>query len=245
MILLLAGCDTRGPAELYRDALHASTWEEGRDTCGKLPEADRGDCLVAVMEVHQRLDRADCETIPAGLWHSECVFLFAEREAKAGNLAYAVEACDRSGFGRECSYHLIREGARAVLDASIEDAAKATATWDGMQHAPDAERLFWRTWFRERLQKKIPVDPSGCTTPACNDGARETILMTLNGLARARGEAFCDGSLPSPVQGDRTMWVETGAVHEWIFEFVEGECARRSGRARGGAPHPSPGGPPR
>lgn len=243
MLGLLLGCDDRGPAELYQDALHAPTWEASRDTCRRLPAADQGDCLVASMEIHQRLDRADCEDIPAGLWHNECVFLFAEREAKAGNLAYAVEACDRSGFGRECSYHLIREGARAVLDAPMEEAAAATRTWEGMQHAPDAERLFWRTWFRERQQKDIPVDPTGCATPACQDGARETLIFTLNGLARARGEAFCDGSLPSPTIGTRTLWVETGPVAGWVYEYVEGECARRSGRPRG--PGTPGGAPPR
>ncbi|MDP2313273.1 MAG: proline-rich domain-containing protein [Pseudomonadota bacterium] len=231
--LLLSGCDQRGPAELYRDALAAPTWDEARGLCERLPEADVPDCLVAAMEVQGRLDEADCDVLPKGVWHDECVFLYAEREARAGNLAEAFTACDRTVFGRECSYHLIREGARAVLDRTLEEASPAAVPYTGLDRAPDAQRLFWRTWFRERMEKKVPVDPTGCPTRDCLDGARETVLLTLNALARAGGAGFCEGPPPDGQSGARVLWVEGPETIGWVTEFVEGECARRQGRARG------------
>ncbi len=237
----LVACDARGPAELYRDALRATSWEEARGLCRRLPEADRPDCLVAAMEALGRLDRADCDDIPAGVWRDECVFLYAEREARAGNLAEAFTACDTTVFGRECSFHLIREGARSVLDLPLSDAVPAAIPYDGLPRAPDAQRLFWRTWFRERLERKVPVDPTGCPTADCSAGARETILLTLNAFARAQGAAFCAGGpLPDGRVGARILWVEGPETVGWVAEFVDGECARREGRVRGPPRPPTP-----
>lgn len=199
------------------------------------------DCLVASMEAQGRLDEADCDVIPKGVWRDECVFLYAEREARAGNLAEAFAACERTVFGRECSYHLIRIGARTVLDRPMGDAAAIAVSYQGLPRAADAQRLFWKTWFRERMEKDVPVDPMGCPTLDCVEGARQTVLLTLNAFARAGGDAFCDGTIPDGKSGKRTLWVEGPETVGWVTEFVEGECARRKGQVRGwpGGPMPS------
>ncbi|MES2640567.1 MAG: hypothetical protein V4850_13825 [Myxococcota bacterium] len=188
------------------------------------------------MEAQGRLDEADCDGIPKGVWHDECVFLYAEREARAGNLAEAFAACDRTVFARECSFHLIRIGARAVLDQPLTDAAATAVAYQGLPRAADAQRLFWKTWFQDRMEKGEPVDPTGCPTQDCVEGARQTVLLTLNALGRAGGGTFCDGSVPDGNSGKRTLWVEGPETVGWVDEFVEGECLRRRGQTRGPIP---------
>ncbi|MFN7145142.1 MAG: hypothetical protein ACK4YP_15300, partial [Myxococcota bacterium] len=152
---------------------------------------------MAVQEALGRLDRADCDGILAGVWRDECVFLYAERVAAAGNAAAGFAACEDTSFGRHCTYHLIREGARAVLERPLAEAAVATDAYAGLRLAPDAERLFWQTWFRERMGRNQPVDPTDCGAlprgvDTCRQGARDTVELSLRGLARAKGTRFCE-----------------------------------------------------
>lgn len=241
LLLLLFACDGRGPAELYRDALRAETWEEGSALCRRLPEEDAPDCLVAVQEALGRLDRADCDAIPAGVWRDECVFLYAERVAAAGDAAAGFAACEGTRFGRHCTYHLIREGARAALERPLAEAAVATDAYAGLRLAPDAGRLFWQTWFRERMSRNHPVDPSGCGAlprgvEACHQGALDTIELSLQGMARARGHSFCKGPPPDGHAGERTLWVRTPETEAWVAAFVARACPRPPGEPeRGGA----------
>lgn len=234
-LVALLGCDDRTPAELYRDALRAETWESARAACLRLDGREEADCLLAAMEAHGRLEEDDCAAIPKGVWRDECLFLYAERVAKAGDVEAGLATCEGIGFGRECSFHLIREGARTVLRASMVDAAQRSLDYSGLTHAPDAERLFWKTWHRERLEAKIPLDPTECPNETCSTGARQTLLLTLNGIARARGEGFCDGSMPENASSERVLWVKTAETDAWVAEYVDGECARRDGRRRGPA----------
>jgi hypothetical protein len=212
----------------------SDSWWQARWLCGRLDGDAEPDCLVAAMEAQGRLEASDCQVVPEGLWRDECVFLYAERQARAGDLGEAMHTCEQTRFGRECSFHLIREGSRAVLDKPVAEAAAATGAYTGMKLAPDAERLFWKSWFRERLQKKKEVDPRDCPTASCFEGAREAVLSSLNGLARAGALDPCTGPLPDGTSNGRRLWVDHPIVWPWVMEFVEGECARREGRVRVG-----------
>jgi hypothetical protein len=188
--------------------------------------AEPGACVVAVAEAHGRLERADCDVVTDALWKDECVFRYAERAAKAGQRDAAVAACESTRFGRECTFHLIREGARGVLKEDVPTASAAIDPWRAVRLAPDAPRLFWRTWFRERLAAGTPVDPAGCADEDCLTGAREAIYTTMAAVARA-SEDFCGGELPSGQLGDKTIWVDGDRTRAWVAEWARNECTRR------------------
>ncbi len=245
LIALLACGDGRSDAQRYHDALTTPEWSTARASCEALasPTA-RPDCLLAAMERLGRLERADCALVADPLWNDECVFLYAERAARAGDLADAFAACNETRFRRECSYHLIREAARTVLDRPAAEAATRIAPYTSLPGAPDAPRLFWRAWHRERLAEHFPIDPAACGDDAtCVAGARETILVTLTAMSTARPEGLCGVPEPSGVTpSGRVTWVESPQTRTWVHHFVENDCARRRDGPPPGAPEPrSPG----
>lgn len=220
ILLLLAGC--RDAAADYRDALAAPDWDAARGLCLRLDQALAGDCLVSVLGRLGRTERADCDVVKEQIWHEECLFQYAERAAKAGQLQAAFDACEASAYGRECSFHLVRQASEGVLDREPAEAAAVIGPYLAMEAAPDAPRLFWRAWWRDRLAKKLPVDPTGCPDDACRQGAQETIYTTLHALARAQGEAFC-GTLPTSAR----TWVSNPTTDAWVREWQQSECRRR------------------
>jgi hypothetical protein len=191
------------------------------------------------MEESGRLEPGDCDVVPIGTWRDECLFLYAERVARRGETAAGFAACEGTRFGRECTYHLIREGARAALTLDLPAAAVRAGSYTGLRLAPDAERLFWKSWFHERMRGDQPVDPTECPTAACVDGARETVIFALNGMARANRSGFCAGPPPNGTVGGRVLWRDTAHTQAWVREFTLGEC---QGRAAG-RPGPPPTGP--
>ncbi len=238
LVLLACGGEAPGTGELYRDALAAPTWHDARALCGRIPAVQRDDCLVASMDTHGRLDEHDCDAIADGVWRHECVFLYAEREARAGNLSRAFAACEATAFGRECTFHLVREGARAATDLPLAEAAVVAVPYADLPRAPDAQRLFWRTWFKERLEAKEPIDPTGCATMDCVGGAKETLYLTLTSLARAPGGTFCGGAFPDGRVGARELWRPGPLTAGWVTEFVDGACAHDPGHRRAPVPLP-------
>lgn len=241
---LLLGCgDGRTDAQRYHDALSTSDWETARASCAALTATTaRPDCLLAAMERLDRLERADCALVEDPLWADECVFLFAERAARAGDLNQAFDACNETRFRRECSYHLIREAARAVLEVPAAEAAGRIAPYTSLPGAPDAPKLFWRAWHRERLAEHIPLDPGACGTDAvCVAAARETLLTTLSAMSTGRAEGLCGEPEPTGVTpSGRVTWVDSETTRGWVHHFVENDCARR----RDGPPAGAPGSPP-
>lgn len=246
--LCLAGCDPQADARAYRLALAAPTWDEAHDRCLALADPrNRGDCLVGAMERHDRLDPADCAELDAGLWYDECLFQFAERANKAGRLEDAFTACETSRFGRECSYHLIREAAWRVIDEPLDQAIAAAAPYRGLARAPDAPHLFWQAFFRELGRLGRTIDPSACPDADCRSGARDVVFQRLNGLYTADPAGWCawvpapgaavDPSLvpPIPSTGDgRPAWVDTPEVRGFVVSWSRTNCARW--RDRGGPP---------
>ncbi len=241
LIALLACADGRSDAQRYHDALTTDDWGSARSSCEALTSATaRPDCLLAAMERLGRLDRDDCAIVADPLWNDECVFLYAERAARAGDLADAFSACGQTRFRRECSYHLIREAARTVLDRPATEAGSRIAPYTTLPGAPDAPKLFWRAWHRERLAAQIPIDPAACGADAvCVHGARETILVTLTAMSTSRPEGLC--GVPEPTgttPSGRVTWVDTDLTRDWVHRFVHNDCMRRESGPPAGSPNP-------
>lgn len=224
--LLLLGCAAPSDAAAYRAALHASDWDQARDACTEVDDpTSRADCLVAAMERFDRLGPEDCQLVPAGLWRDECVFLYAERLARAARVPEAVAACERTGFGRECAYHLLRAAARETVDEPPARAARMIAPYTGMSDAHDAPRLFWKAWFREQAARDRPLDPTACPDATCVAAAREVLLQKLGARLSAAGPALCTGPVPAE-DGSRRLWVESPLVRGWVDTWQARNCAR-------------------
>jgi hypothetical protein len=234
LFALLLACSARTSADDYRDAMNATDRASARAACARLPEDARAECYVTVFD---RLggERSDCDVVPEGVWRDECVFLYAEDLAAAGNVPEAITTCGTTRFGRECSFHLVRAAVERVVDQPVATAAEAIAPYRSMPLAPDAPRLFWRTWFRDRYAKDIPIDPSGCADDECRAGAREALYFSLASLANMAGDALCGGPRIDGRSGDRALWVDDDVTRAWVAEWTASECRRR-GQAAGGAP---------
>lgn len=227
ILCALSACGMSEAAR-YQAALHAPDFEEAARHCERLSSVNsKGDCLVASMERHNRLNEADCERVPAGLWREECLFLYAERAAAAGDLQAAFATCDRINFGRECSFHLIREAARAVRDVPIDQAGAAIAPYRTLDRAPDAPRLFWKAWFRERQEVNIPVDPTGCPDLDCEWGAMQPVFMLLNTRVRDDAAKLCSAPITGVEPDGRVLWADTPLTRAWVSGWQNAECRRR------------------
>lgn len=223
-----AGCRKEPTtAELWQKALAAPTLAEGIALCHQGPPGLRAECVAVVADAHATLDRSVCDGLPGGVWHDECIFQYAERAAKAGQLPDAIAACNDTRFGRECSFHLLRDAAEAMWEDPMEKVTAFVKTWPSMDRAPDAGRLFWRTWHRKRLVERLPVDPTGCPNDDCLLGARDVIYQSLNGVAKARGADFCLNPPFDGWVGEREMWAYNDTTHAWFQEWATTECMRR------------------
>ena len=85
--------------------------------------------MVAVMDRLGVLERDACDAMPEGAWKDECLFRYAERVAAAGDVAAGAAACTQVRYARECSFHLVRNSARTVLERPVAQAAPALEPW--------------------------------------------------------------------------------------------------------------------
>ncbi len=236
---LLSACTSLTPSQHYAAALAATTWDDAHGHCVAIrTEPARSDCLAAATEALGR-PIADCADIKVDHWAQECRFQYAERTALTGDLADAFAACDGTPeYGRECSYHLIRQASHRVVDKSPD---KITDPFGGadfarLTRAPDAERLFWKAYFRERLANGVLIDPTGCPTQACTDGAQDEISLHLPGVMRANA-AFCEAD-PATVGG--TIWRPTPTTNAWIEQWRLRPCVLNKAPPLAMQPSPAP-----
>lgn len=222
----LLSCTSRTTSEHYAAALVAGDWAGAHRECAAIEgEPARSDCLVAITERHDR-PLADCSEIADPGWAQECAFQFAERAAQAGHLDEAFAACDNTpAFGRECSYHLIRQVADRQLDKPIAEVSDAAAPYASLARAPDAERLFWRAWFRGRLRRDVVIDPTGCPTQACEDAALDEMKTHLPGFRRSRPD-FCTADVTTIGE---TVWAHTALTTQWVSAWRSGPCTTTPG----------------
>lgn len=219
---LAAGCaPSLTASQHYAAALAAPDFDAGLPHCDALPDAAaRAECAVALTERWSRpID--DCARIADDRWAQECRFLYAERAARAGDLDAAFAACDGTPtFGRECSYHLIRQAAQAVADRAPADVVGLAAPYTRLARAPDAERLFWKAWVRERLAHGTRIDPSGCPVSACEEASFDELRVHLPGVRRSRPD-FCTADVHT-LGG--SVWVPGPLTDAWVTSWRVGPC---------------------
>ncbi len=147
------------------------------------------------MEKHGRLSEGDCAEITSQKWYAECMFLLAERQSKAGDLALALDTCDRSRYARFCTWHLVQDQVQATMSLSMAEAEGRIVAFKGARAIPDAPYQFWLTRFREQGGEGRPVDEHTCETlrdpGACYLAVEGHVRKTLDVLGRASLRTVC------------------------------------------------------
>lgn len=215
----LGGCspseaERLAAADAAPDATTAATH------CDTLPGEARDRCLVAQAD-RFAVEAAWCDRVPDERWRGECRFRAAERLVRAGAPAAATALCLSTPFARECTYHLLRESARTVLDQPPATAAAALTPWLAEPGAHDAAKLYWKAYFRERRGSGAVDDPTGCPDEACTAAARETFYESVRATFRADRAGFC-AAPPAEIQG----WTVTPDTSAWLATWAGDACAR-------------------
>ncbi|MDP6932836.1 MAG: hypothetical protein QGG40_07955 [Myxococcota bacterium] len=207
LALALWSCDglgDRSDAQNYARALAEVTdFSAARSSCDRVDSSlARGDCLLAIMEAHERLDETDCRTLDNDLWHDECFFLLAERQAASGGLAQGLDTCQTTAFARYCSWHLLQD---EVQDSLQEPAAEAEARLTAFRETrtlPDAAFQFWTIRFREQAGDGRPLDERDCTgledSESCIHAVQAHIRKMLDARARAARKKSSDTTPSRP-----------------------------------------------
>ena len=203
---LATGCERRGDAVLYADALaETKDFEKAADTCREIgAQQSRQDCMLAVIEQHGRLSDRDCASIADQKWSGECLFQLAERQAHAGDLPLALKTCDRSIFGRACTWHLLQDEVQASLDLHPSEAEARIAGFQGNRLMPDAAFQFWLTRFREGAGQGRTVDEVDCDELKDADPCRKAVEDHVRRSLELQWRAS-RGSVCSSPAGERAM----------------------------------------
>lgn len=214
---------TVSDATLYTQALHEPDFDRAFSLCMRIAsEQSQGDCAVAVMEHLHRREESDCQRLKPGLWQEECYFLYAERAAAEGRLREGFRACQRTDFGRECSFHLVRQGIRRVVALPPTEAADLLTAYQGLPYAPDLEFLFWKTYWRQRLEAGKAIEPNSCADEVCEVGARANVFELLE-ARRSNLVHTCEVWKQGGDVGGKS-WARTELTEGWVQEWMTHNC---------------------
>ena len=217
--LLLLAC-ARTPAEHYARALDVEVpLAKAMDGCGTLPAGDADDCKTAALEIRE--EEGQCGTLEDPLWKDECLFLEGERLRKEGRLEEAFALCESTRFGRECSWHILRDEAHNVHDRSFPE---VEAYYKGLPYGkrvPDGEALFWESWFTHRRFLGNKVDRRDCEVLSqprhCFEGADRTFDETC--LMQNR-RVFCE----KMASGEPLFTLEDGTSAFYVDSYSQGRA---------------------
>lgn len=215
LLLLLLGCaPTRPDHVIYTEAVHTTDYAQGVALCQTLADPElRGDCTVVLRERHKQWD--DCDLLE-GRWASECHFLAAEALGREGSYPTALERCQRSDFGKNCEVHIVGMIGTRTAHLTVAEADEALkAVYDDL-HTPIAAREFWRAWFRGRIMRSMPVDPTECTRPVCTAAGWTEVEAGTRRQRQAVGrEAYCAGDVVPVWAGAGVVEPVTLAAERW------------------------------
>lgn len=230
-LALLAGCERRSDATLYADALaETKDFDAAANLCRQIrPPLVRDDCLLAVIEAHDRLSEQDCAEITEAKWSSECLFQLAERQSHAGDLQLGLRTCERSTFGRACSWHLLQDEVQASMEERPSVAEDRIADFRGARLIPDAPFQFWLTRFREGAALGRTVDEADCDelkdADPCRKAVEDHVRRSLELQWRASRKSVCEAA-----PGQRAMshgkpaWVSGHIAAEAEARWVNERC---------------------
>ena len=117
--------------------------------------------MTAVLAEHQVDEAQACWEISEPLWGDECRFQVAERQAER-DFGLAVQTCGQTRFGRECSFHLVRQLARQA--AEPEQAEAVASKLGDIPRAPDAQQLFWNEWLKDQRVRGRALSAERCAS---------------------------------------------------------------------------------
>ncbi|MCK6502324.1 hypothetical protein L6R53_02815 [Myxococcota bacterium] len=252
-LVVLPGCERRSDAERYHHALvEARSYATARASCRRIEDPDsRGDCLVGVMEVWQRLDAAGCHEIlaPAGagagaapelaVWRDECMFQLAERQRAHGDLPTALRTCLDSRWARECSWHLLQDEAEASLDEPAAVAEARIRAFRDAPRLPDASLQFWIIRARAGAARGRPVSEADCAALAapapCREALGVTVRSMLDARLRAEGTSGCAHVVQTAATLSGVAWLPGPLVDAEVARWASARCPT-SGAERSGPP---------
>lgn len=220
--------------------MEADSFARARSSCLGIRDPDsRGDCLVGVMEVWQRLEPGDCHAIlsatsmgPApelALWRDECMFQLAERLRAHGQLPAALDACLDSRWARECSWHLLQDEAEASLDQAPADAEARIQAFRQAPRLPDAAGQFWAIRMRAGAARGLPVSEGDCATLTAPEPCLQALGVTVASMldARLRAGALDACALraePGAILGPDVAWTPGPLVDAEVARWASQRC---------------------
>lgn len=189
LLALLAACEQRGDAGWYAYALaEAPSYEDAAAACRRIDaRSTREDCLLAVLESHDRLAEADCGELQDPVWHDECLFQLAERRRAAGDLAEAIRTCHRTRFSRPCAWHLLQDEVQASIDLPAPEAEARLQPFAAADPLPDAAFQFWMIRFREQGTRGRTVDEADCASLQDPSQCRRALQSHIHRMLEALG----------------------------------------------------------
>lgn len=159
----IGGC---GPsqAELYREALRATDFEEALRLCATLPTGG-SDCANAAVERMGRWDA--CDRVPDS---GECHFLNADRIALGGDIEAGLHECRNAmPYADECNLHLV--GLLAMQGETVADAEQNYQRVAPLLKMKRSRSYFFRQWFRSQKERGRVVSGEGCSDEVCTRAA--------------------------------------------------------------------------
>jgi hypothetical protein len=110
-----------------------------------------------------------------------------------------------------------------VLDLPPAEAGTLLMAYQDLPWAPDADWLFWKTYWRQRLEAGKPVEPNTCADEICEVGARACIFELLEVKKRANLSHFCT-QWRNKVDVSANSWVHTELTDGWVDEWASHQC---------------------
>lgn len=180
LLSLLLSCTPPAPSEadLFRQALTAPSLEQALPSCSLLPPPASEDCTVAVRESHGATDPQGCASMADVRWRSECYFVTAEAQVKAGDPSGGLASCAQSGSYRQsCIQHLWQLELFPLGELPVSQAlapmAELTARYG--PYLVDGERQLWREYWMQYAERR-PINAMTCLElppqAHCEDGWR-------------------------------------------------------------------------
>ena len=100
-----------------------------------------------------------------------------------------------------------------------------------MTWTPDVESLYWRSWWRERMAKGLPLDPTTCPEPGCELATLDMLNEILDLRYRAN-PAYCD-TLQKGIMGTQDVsggsWRRGERVDSWLAHWAGRHCGGGGG----------------
>ncbi len=224
-LLFWIACAAEPSAQIYLRALQANDGPTGWAICAELSTAPlRSDCQSAVAARTGWFAR--CGEVESAPWRDECWFEAAERQARSGDYAGALDACGRSAFDAECQDHILGSLAGALVALPVVEVTEQYAAIEThVRESHERPRLlFWRHYQRNRIRLGLPVGSADCADPDCRGAARVEV-SAATAFRVARDPTAC-GTLPG------FSWDADEGTHELVLAAQAKACAAKGGRPR-------------